>query len=67
MFSVWTNVIVSNEAHQRAGTAGAIHRVNAVTHPDSVVVQFDTDGKDTNGVDLPGSQESVLIADLRAL
>lgn len=67
MFSVWTNVIVSNADHARTGTAGSVQRVNAVTHPDSVVVQFDTDGKDANGVNLPGSSESMLIADLSAL
>lgn len=67
MYPVWTSVSVKNPDHPRTGTAGTVCQTNPATHPDAVVVKFDTDGNDANGVPLPGSEESVLLADLTRL
>lgn len=57
MFEVWTPVSVINPAHARTGTAGTVQQRNLANHPDSVVVKFDADG----------TEEAVLVADLKAL
>ncbi len=57
MFQVWKAVQVKNPDHPRAGQAGTVFAVNQTTHPDAVVVIFDTDS----------TEESVKVADLAAL
>lgn len=65
---VWQNVVVTNPSHPRFQTAGTVVASNPQTHPDTVVVQFDTDSPVGTTDDLlPGSKESVSIADLKAL
>lgn len=67
MFQVWMSVSIKNPDHPRFGSiaaVGTVHQTNAVTHPDDVVVKFDCDGIDTAGVPMPGSIESVAVADL---
>lgn len=54
---VWTPVKVTNPDHPRADQAGFVFAANASTHPDEVVVKFDTDG----------TTESVQLADLQVL
>lgn len=56
MFQIWQSVKVTNEQHARAGQAGVVHATNP-THPDEVVVKFDSDGQ----------QEAVAVADLKGL
>ena len=48
---------MKNPDHPRAGQAGTVFAVNQTTHPDAVVVIFDTDS----------TEESVKVADLAAL
>ena len=67
MLPVWTPVIVTNPDHPRVNTAGTVHRINPTTHPDSVIVKFDTDGNDASGAAIPGSEESMVLTDLRRL
>lgn len=67
MYPVWTSVSVKNETHPRFGTAGTVCQINPTTHPDAVVVKFDTDGLDAAGVPMPGSEESMALADLTRL
>jgi hypothetical protein len=70
MYPVWTSVSVKNPDHPRFGTiaaSGSVHQTNSATHPDDVVVKFDSDGLDANGVPTPGSEESIALADLTRL
>ena len=67
MFSVWTSVTIKNPDHPRFGSiaaTGKVQQTNPDTHPNDVVVKFDSDGLDAAGVPMPGSEEAVAVADL---